>query len=419
MQFLSPLATLDLSVSNKLKSNKTLFGIIFLGILAFVLPVTLLLIRDSQDLRSSAALPDQLETEAGVLSSSGVNTQSDSQASGGQYVRFAKTSSPTPTNTPPSSGVGTGGSYSPQYLNVTGGGPMPSTTGGINVQSYGAKGDGVTDDTQAFKNAANAAGSTGKPLLIPKTNAFYNIKGTVSIKSSVIGVNGMPKIKQTSGIKGWTGTTFEIAHGVTGWIYNLHMIGEYEGQYFNYRRNLPDYPDPVYPGGEGAHNIRIGRTNGLTIKGNIFEAAWGDGINGGTSSPTNPATNVLIDNNTFINAMRCAISATRTHDRWAIMNNKIIHSSYYVNPFDAEPNEENFPGENTITNYEIAHNEWQITSPYEVVLFTGWFDPTPGGNVWVYNNYGSWIGDFFREVGLKGAPSSWYNVNVWNNNETN
>jgi hypothetical protein len=400
---------------DEIKNNK--FYAVGLLVL-LTLPVTLLLVFRSQDTRTSAALPDALEAESGVTSSTGVTKQSDSQASGGQYVKFAKSSSPSPTSAP-STGTGTGGTYKPAYVNVTGGGAMPSTSGGINVQDYGAKGDGVTNDTIAFQNAANAAGTAGKPLLIPKTNAFYNIKGTVTIKSSVIGINGMPKIKQTSGIHGWTGTTFDIAHGLTGWIYNLHMIGEYNGEYFNYRRNYPTYPEPVYPDGEGAHNIRFGGTSGFTVKGNIFENAWGDGINGGRSSTTYPAKNILIDNNTFINAMRCAISATSTQDRWAILNNKIIHASYYVNPFDAEPNEEPTPGANTITNYEIAHNEWQITSPYEVVLFTGWFDPTPGGNVWVYNNYGSWIGEFFKQVGLKGAPSSWYNVNVWNNLETN
>jgi len=87
-------------MKNLLKNNKVLFGIISLGILAFALPITLLLIRDSQDLRSSAAAPDQLESEAGVLSSSGVSTQSDSGASGGNYVLFTRSQTGTPTPEP-------------------------------------------------------------------------------------------------------------------------------------------------------------------------------------------------------------------------------------------------------------------------------------------------------------------------------
>lgn len=406
----------------KFMHNRKYLKIAGIVILLLALPVTLLLVFRSHDTRSSAAAPDKLEAEAGVLTSTGVSKQSDSAASGGQYVKFVNqsvTNTPSPTSPPNTSGIGTGGSHAPQYVNVTGGGPKPSISGGINVADYGAKGDGSTNDTSAIQNAANAAKNAGKVLLIPKTNSFYKVAGTITISSSLIGINGMPTIKQTSGNHGWDGTTFAIANNTTGWIYNLHIIGDYAGQYFNYRKNPPTYPESVYPGGEGAHLIRVGGTNGFTIKGNLLENAWGDAVNGGGSSPTNPARNVLIDNNTIKNSMRCAISATRTQDRWAILNNKIIHASYYVNPFDAEPNGESFPGENTITNFELGYNEWQITSPYEVVLFTGWFDPTPGGNVWVHNNYGSWIGAFTKFVGLKGAPNSWYNTNVSNNTKTN
>jgi hypothetical protein len=38
----------------------------------------------------------------------------------------------------------------------------------INVRSYGAVGNGTTDDTEAVKNAFNVAAVTGKPLYIPK-----------------------------------------------------------------------------------------------------------------------------------------------------------------------------------------------------------------------------------------------------------
>lgn len=77
-----------------------------LGVLILLaIPVTLILVFRSQDTRSSAAAPDKLETEAGVLTSTGVNKQNDSAASGGQYVVFNQSSSTTPTPTSaPSSG---------------------------------------------------------------------------------------------------------------------------------------------------------------------------------------------------------------------------------------------------------------------------------------------------------------------------
>jgi hypothetical protein len=391
-----------------------------LGLLILLaLPVTLMLVFRSQDTRSKASAPDKLEVEAGTLNSN-AQTVADSTASGGNYVRLDSVSAPSPT-TLPSTGTGTGGTYKPSYVTVTGGGSMPSTTGGISVADYGAKGDGVNDDTAEIQAAANAARTAGKPLLIPKTSSFYKVLGTITIYGSVIGVNGMPTIKQSSGDHGWNGATFDIADNATGWIYNLHLIGDYNGQYFNYRSNPPTYPNPVYPDGEGAALIRLRGVNGLTIKGNIFENPWGDGIFDGGSSESYPARNVLIDNNTFKNAMRCEIALTRHINSMAIMNNKIIHASYYVNPIDLEPDYGQAPYEfldGWIVNVEIGRNEYQITSSYAVNELTGWFDPTPGGNIWLHDNFGSWIGPFYETLGLKGAPSTWINVNVSNNVET-
>jgi len=63
-----------------------------LGVLVLlVIPVTLLLVFRSQDTRSSAASPDKLETEAGVLTTSGATLKSDSGASGGKFVEFSDT----------------------------------------------------------------------------------------------------------------------------------------------------------------------------------------------------------------------------------------------------------------------------------------------------------------------------------------
>jgi len=82
---------------------KLAFGMLIL----LTIPLTVLLVFRSQDTRSSAATPDQLETEAGVISSSGVTKQSDSGASGGSYVLFNKQAvSNTPTPTPPPSTSG-------------------------------------------------------------------------------------------------------------------------------------------------------------------------------------------------------------------------------------------------------------------------------------------------------------------------
>lgn len=46
----------------------------------------------------------------------------------------------------------------------------------VNVKDFGAKGDGVTDDTAAF----NAAIATGEPVYVPKSSSSYKTDGSVT-----------------------------------------------------------------------------------------------------------------------------------------------------------------------------------------------------------------------------------------------
>src|SRR3990167_10398078 len=80
-------------------SNRTKLGILALLILGLIVLVYATLNR--QNLFGRAAAPDKLEAEGGVLSASGANKLSDSQASGGEYVLFANQApSPTPAFRP-------------------------------------------------------------------------------------------------------------------------------------------------------------------------------------------------------------------------------------------------------------------------------------------------------------------------------
>lgn len=116
-----------------------------LGLLILLaIPATILLVFRSQDTRSSAALPNQLEAEGGVISS-GAEKISDSQASGGQYVRFIKASAPTPTNPPVQTGFG------PR--------PAPATPTGSNVyyiEDAGIADNGTGDVGVAISNFINS-----------------------------------------------------------------------------------------------------------------------------------------------------------------------------------------------------------------------------------------------------------------------
>lgn len=107
---------------------------------------------------------------------------------------------------------------------------------------------------------------------------------------------------------------------------------------------------------------------------------------GNTSSP---ARNVLIDNNTLLNAYECNVAIVNISDRWAMMNNIMNYSSTFVCPVDLEPWQE----ASYITNIEIGYNKITRTnggSYNEVIQTSGWFDSTPGENVYIHHTYGSW-----------------------------
>ena len=53
--------------------------------------------------------------------------------------------------------------------------------GQINIMDFGAKGDGITDDTQAFQNAFNKAIATKGKLVIPPPKSFYKITNTIDV----------------------------------------------------------------------------------------------------------------------------------------------------------------------------------------------------------------------------------------------
>ena len=52
----------------------------------------------------------------------------------------------------------------------------------VSVKDFGAKGDGVTDDTQAFIDALESLKPHGGKILVPKTSSFYNITNHIEIK---------------------------------------------------------------------------------------------------------------------------------------------------------------------------------------------------------------------------------------------
>lgn len=295
------------------------------------------------------------------------------------------------------------GGFAAQYvLGVTGGGAMPNWSGSvINVASYGAVGNGSTDDTTAIQNALNAGRSQAKPVVFPWTANFYRTTTRLTVGTSIAGIGGRAVIKNTSGSPDYVpGGVMILDAGFNGWIYNLQL----EGTFVATRQT------------EHGHLVYVQATPGITIKNCIFKNPKGDCIDvlarwgGGTTQ----ANNGIIDGCEFYNPMRCAIAFEWNADRWNVLNNYFDKPFNYVTAIDME----NFggPSGSLVTNIEIGHNNFLMNNSPKVAGYgtDGWcvaqygFNGTAGYNIWVHNNHGFWYWGFY----YKGPYyTNWFDIN--------
>lgn len=173
---------------------------------------------------------------------------------------------------------------------------------GVNVAWYGAKGDGVADDTKAIQAAIDSLGTTGGTILIP--NGIYMIKADAPEQKAVT------YLSDAGGISVPSNTTINLAPGA-----ELKAIPTDEGAYNVIR--LVGVHDVIISGGKitgerDLHTPKIGPSNtvgewgyGIELQGssNIvirdisLTNFWGDGINiqAGVDEKT-ICQNVTIDN---------------------------------------------------------------------------------------------------------------------------
>lgn len=151
-----------------------IFKVVGITILIFSLPLALFLVKHQQENRSHAAPPDQLETEAGVLSGNAI-PQSDSNASGGNYVVLGINQTSTPTSNP------TGSNCSPVGPN-SGGATAVATFNSIGLYWSPAGGAIGKQVLVKFRKQGECTWKDGLPM------KYYPISGvnTTDYRGSIV-----------------------------------------------------------------------------------------------------------------------------------------------------------------------------------------------------------------------------------------
>ncbi len=159
-------------VKSRLIKKYATFGILLLSI---ALPITLYQVRHNQDNRSSAAAPDQLEAESGILGGN-AHSISDQTASGGKYIALVN---PTPTPTP--------GQLA---------GPVKAFPGaeGWGAASKGGRGGTVIEVTNLNDSGTGslrtALSATGPRIIVFKTGGTINLASKLIISNPYITIAG-------------------------------------------------------------------------------------------------------------------------------------------------------------------------------------------------------------------------------------
>lgn len=164
----------------------------------------------------------------------------------------------------------------------------------ISVKQYGAVGDGITDDTQAFKEALTAVGASGT-LFVP--NGTYLVSDTITLVSNMVLTGGANSVilRKANDLTEYEVIAINNVRNVT--VKNITVKGE---------RSSHTGTD-----GEWGNVISIKGSENILIDNCTCADGWGDGVYIGTGN--NACKNVSIVNCTIDNNRRNGISVINCH----------------------------------------------------------------------------------------------------------
>jgi polygalacturonase len=226
--------------------------------------------------------------------------------------------------------------------------PGPSSTLVVNVTdtTYGAKGDGRTDDTAAIQKAIGVVGGTGGTVYIPAgtymVNALGNAHGSygIALESHMkltlhpqAVLKAIPNASSTYAIL-YVGAVSDVI--ISG--------GTVEG----------DRSTHLGSGGESGVGVYIASSQCITLDSVTAKECWGDGfyVEGSQGSRNITLVNVTADHN-----RRQGLSIVRVDGM--VVRNSTFKNSIGASPesgIDIEPNDQETVNNVTITGCTFANN---------------------------------------------------------------
>ena len=243
--------------------------------------------------------------------------------------------------------------------------PTPPPTGGtgstVNVRDFGARGDGITDDSAAFHSAIKALPATGGTVLVPA--GTYSMRALHTGPYRAIDLSNKHNI--TISGDGMDNTIIRMAPASFGSAAFMVMIFKssnitIENLTFDMNVGEANYAD------EQSHGIRIVTSTDIHIDGVRLLNTRGDGIYliGLVESGDPWTERILIENSHFSRAWRNGITIQRGVRHLQIRGNTFELQSQQS--ISSEPSGHGSPTDILIEDNLIRH--WEATSSWTIAL---------------------------------------------------